>query len=162
MNRLFLWMLVIAATGFVSCDSKRVYDEYHSISTAWNKDSIVTFKLQNIDPDKKYDLFINVRNNNEFNFSNLFLIAEIQFPQGKVITDTLEYEMAAPSGEWLGTGFGNVKENKLWYKEQVSFEEPGQYVVFLKHAMRKNNSEQGIENLEGITQIGFRIEEAPK
>ncbi len=162
MNRVFLWILVIAASGFLSCDSKRVYDEYHSISTTWNKDSIVTFKLQNIVPDKKYDLFINVRNNNEFNFSNLFLIAEIQFPQGKVITDTLEYEMAAPSGEWLGTGFGSVKENKLWYKEQVSFEEPGQYVVFIKHAMRKNNSEQGIENLEGITEIGFRIEEAPK
>lgn len=162
MNRLFLWMLVTAATGFVSCDSKRVYDEYKSIPNAWNKDSIVAFKLENIAPDKKYDLFINVRNNNEFNFSNLFLIAEIQFPQGKVITDTLEYEMAAPSGEWLGTGFGSVKENKLWYKEQVSFEEPGQYVVFLKHVMRKNNSEQGIENLEGITEIGFRIEEAPK
>lgn len=162
MNRLFLWTLVIAATGFVSCDSKRVYDEYHSISTTWNKDSVVAFKLQNIAPNKEYDLFINVRNNNEFAFSNLFLIAEIQFPQGKVITDTLEYEMAAPGGEWLGTGFGSVKENKLWYKEQVSFEEHGEYVVFLKHAMRKNSSEQGIENLEGITEIGFRIEEAQK
>lgn len=162
MNRLFLWILVIAATGLVSCDSKRVYDEYHSISKTWNKDSVVAFKLEDITPNKEYNLFINVRNNNEFDFSNLFLIAEIQFPQGKVITDTLEYEMAAPDGQWLGTGFGSVKESKLWYKEQVSFEETGQYVVFIKHAMRKNNNEQGIENLEGITEIGFRIEEAPK
>lgn len=162
MNRLVLWILVIAATGLVSCDSKRVYDEYHSISKAWNKDSVVTFKLKEIAPNKEYNLFINVRNNNEFDFSNLFLIAEIQFPEGKVITDTLEYEMAAPNGQWLGSGFGSVKESKLWYKERVSFEETGQYVVFIKQAMRKNNKEQGIENLEGITEIGFRIEEAPK
>lgn len=161
MHKAVFWTIVLAAIGFVSCDSERVYDEYHSIPTAWNKDSIITFNLQNIDSIQEYDMFINVRNDNDFAYSNLFLIAEIQFPQGKVITDTLEYEMAAPNGEWLGTGFGSVKESKLWYKEDVQFNETGQYVVFIKHAMRKSNSEEGIENLEGITEVGLRIEQAP-
>lgn len=161
MHKSVFWIFALAATGFVSCDSKRVYDEYHSIPTAWNKDAIITFNLQNIDSIQEYNMFINVRNDNEFAYSNLFLIAEIQFPQGRVITDTLEYEMAAPSGEWLGTGFGSVKENKLWYKEGVKFDESGQYVVFIKQAMRKSNSEEGIENLEGITELGLRIEQAP-
>lgn len=150
--------VIIVGLFLLACDSNRVYDEYQSLPHGWNKDSIITFNLPVMDSVSNYNLFINVRNNNEFPYSNLFLIAEIQFPQGKVITDTLEYQMAVPGGEWLGTGFGDVKENKLWYKEQVKFEEPGQYKISVQHAMRKSGSEQGIENLEGITQVGLRIE----
>ena len=157
MRRSFLLILLLAFV-FASCDSDRVFDDYKSLPNQWNKDSILTFNLENIDTLQSYNLFINVRNNNDFEYSNLFLISEIQFPQGKVITDTLEYEMAAPNGKWLGTGFGDVKENKLWYKENVQFPESGKYKVSIKHAMRKNGSEQGIENLKGITEIGFRIE----
>jgi len=147
---------------FIACDSDRVFDEYKSLPNQWNKDSVLTFNLQNIDSLKNYNLFINVRNNADFAFSNLFLIAEIQFPQGKVITDTLEYEMAVPDGKWLGTGFGDIKESKLWYKEHVMFPESGEYKVSIQQAMRKNGSEDGIENLGGISEVGFRIEKTPK
>lgn len=86
----------------------------------------------------------------------------MQFPNGKVISDTLEYEMTKPNGEWLGTGFGDVKENKLWYKENVKFYESGDYCVRIKQAMRKNGQVEGIEDLQGITDVGFRIEKSEK
>ncbi len=143
---------------FLACDSDRVFDEYKSVPNEWDKDSTITFNIQEIDSAKIYDLFINIRNNSEYKYRNLFLVTEVQFPQGKVITDTLEYEMAAPNGEWLGTGFGDVKENKLWFKEQVRFEETGPYQIRIKHAMRKNGEINGIKKLEGITDVGFRIE----
>lgn len=159
MHRSFFTVILILGMFLWSCDSDRVYDEYKSIPNAWNKDSVITFNLPQIDSLKRYNLFWNIRNNNEFAYSNLFLIAQIQFPEGKVVTDTLEYQMARPDGEWLGTGFGDVKENKLWYKEQVRFNEPGQYKISVQHAMRKSGSEEGVENLEGITQVGLRIED---
>lgn len=158
MHRSFFPVLLIVGMLFWSCDESRVYDEYESTPGAWNKDSIIAFNLPKIDSLESYNLFINVRNNNNFAYSNLYLIAQIHFPHGKVITDTLEYQMAVPGGEWLGTGFGDVKESKLWYKEQVKFEEPGQYKVSVQHAMRKSGSEQGIQELEGITEVGLRIE----
>lgn len=158
MRKFFYSVLILAVTCLVSCDKNRVFDDYKSIPDGWNKDSIITFNLKNIDSVQAYDLFINIRNNNDFSYSNLFLIAQIQFPQGKVLTDTLEYQMATPGGNWLGTGFGDVKENKLWYKEGVKFTETGQYKVSIQHAMRKSGSEEGIEDLEGITEVGFRIE----
>ncbi|PKD21732.1 gliding motility lipoprotein GldH [Salegentibacter salinarum] len=142
-----------------SCDKKRVYDEYKPIHGGWEKDSTLVFNLGELDSLQNYNLFINVRNNKDYNYRNLFLITEMRFPQGKVVTDTLEYEMAAPDGSWLGTGFGDVKESKLWYKENVSFTEPGEYKIAIIQAMRKNDEVEGIENLEGITHIGFRIEE---
>lgn len=159
MHRLnFFVVLLIGFSFFASCDSKRVYDEYESVQRGWNKDSVVTFKLGELDSLKAYDLFINIRNNSDYKYSNLFLITEIQFPKGKVISDTLEYEMAAPDGSWLGTGFGDVKESKLWYKENVRFTEPGEYEVRIQQAMRENGEVDGIDNLKGITDVGFRIE----
>ena len=151
-------IICIALSAFTGCDENRVFDDYKPITGEWHKDSVVSFNIGELDSLKAYDLYINIRNNNDYNYNNLFLITEIQFPQGMVITDTLEYEMAAPEGDWLGKGFGDVKESKLYYKENVRFTEPGAYSVQIKQAMRKNGEVEGIENLEGITHVGFRIE----
>jgi len=150
-------LFVFVAVLIIGCDEKRVFDEYQAVQ-GWHKDSLVNFEIEELDSTQVYDLFINIRNNNQYAYSNLFLITKIHFPQGKVISDTLEYEMAKPSGEWLGDGFGDIKENKLWYKENVNFPEPGSYRVSIEQAMRTNGEVDGIEELEGITDIGFRIE----
>ena len=99
---------------FMSCDSNRVFDEYKSVPNQWQKNDIVEFEFKPTDTINGYNLFINLRNTNNYKFNNLFLIAEIDFPNGKSVVDTLEYKMAQPNGELLGTGFTDVKENKLW------------------------------------------------
>jgi len=162
-NLRFLTLLFLLI-GIVSCDDTRVFDEYKTVSDSWEKDEKISFTLPELDSLQGYNLFINVRNTNDYKFSNLFLISEMEFPNGKIVTDTLEYEMAKPNGEWLGVGFTDLKESKLWYKENVNFAEKGVYKVVLQHAMRKNGETLGINSLEGITDIGFRIEfaENPK
>ena len=142
----------------VSCDKTRVHDDYQSLPNEWHKDSVLTFKVEAPDTLNEYNLFINLRNNSDYKYSNLFVITEINFPYGKVISDTLQYEMAKPSGEWLGKGFGEVKESKLWYKENFRFDEDGEYSVTIQQAMRKRDSTKGIERLAGVTEVGFRIE----
>lgn len=151
---LFVLLLVL----ITSCDSKAVFDEYKSVSTAWNKEDVVNFKINAPDSIKPYNLFVNVRNTNDYKFSNLYLIVQMNFPHGKTLTDTLEYEMTKKNGEWLGEGLSVVKENKLWYKEGVIFNESGTYNVNIQHAMRNNGDVNGVVNLEGVTDVGFRIE----
>lgn len=158
MRRKFLGCLLFVSFLATSCDSKRVFDEYKSLPGHWHKDSAVTFTVQGLDTARTYDLFINIRNNNAYKYSNLFLVTKMNFPNGKVIADTLEYEMAYPNGEWMGTGFTDLKENKLWYKENVRFPEIGTYTLKIRHAMRQNGKVEGIEKLQGITEVGFRIE----
>ncbi len=150
--------LAVITVGFLSCDRNRVFDQYQTVSETWEKEEKVSFVIPKLDSTKTYNLFINIRNNNAYKFSNLFLISEMKFPNGKVITDTLEYEMASPDGKWLGSGFTDLKENKLWYKENVAFKEDGEYIFTVEHAMRKNGEVEGINSLEGISDIGFRIE----
>ena len=54
--------------------------------------------------------------------------------------------------------FRCIKENKLWYKENFIFNEEGEYTVNIQHAMRENGKVNGVVELEGITDIGFRVE----
>ncbi len=149
-------LLLFVAILFFSCDKKRVFDEYKSVGSAWHKDSIVTFNLPELDSTKRYNLFVTLRDNNNYPFNNLFLIVGIEMPNGFTKVDTLEYEMANPDGSLMGDGFSDIKENKLFYKEKVRFR--GKYKVNIKQAVRENGKVPGVTALEGITEVGFRIE----
>jgi len=152
------FILLVVSVFFLSCDSKTVFSENRSVSEGWNKNEKIIFKLPQLDSLQTYNLFINLRNTNDFKYNNIFIIAEINFPHGKIITDTLEYKMANPDGSWLGTGIGSVKENKLWYKENVSFTEDGIYKLKISQAVRNNGNIEGVKSLEGISDIGISIE----
>jgi len=143
----------------VSCDSKRVYDSYVSVSNqSWNIENPISFTFNVQDTIHKKNLFINIRNNDTYAFSNLFLVTQFNFPNGKKVVDTLEYEMADVTGKLLGVGLTEIKESKLFYKENVTFLSSGQYSVTIAQAMRKNGEIVGVDMLEGITEVGFRIE----
>lgn len=152
-NSALLLLLVIL---FSSCDKKRVFDQYKSVGTTWHKDSIVTFNLPELDSTKRYDLFVNLRANNDYQFNNLFLIVALELPNGFTKVDTLEYQMADPQGTLLGEGFSDIKESKLFYKENVRFR--SKYKVHIKQAVRENGKVPGVKALDGITEVGFRIE----
>ncbi|MDD2822393.1 MAG: gliding motility lipoprotein GldH [Flavobacterium sp.] len=149
-------ILLLVTTLLFSCDKKRVFDEYKSVGSAWHKDSIVSFNLPELDSTKRYNLFVTLRDNNNYPFNNIFLIVGMEMQNGFTKVDTLEYQMANPDGSLLGDGFTDIKESKLYYKENVRFR--GKYKVFIKQAVRETGKVPGVELLEGITDVGFRIE----
>ncbi len=156
MRNILLALLVLSM--MVSCGEALVKSEFQTTEGgSWAKDAVMEFRFSEIDTVQKHDMFINVRNDENFPYSNLFLIAELDYPSGETVTDTLEYEMALPDGSWLGKGYGSIKENKLWYKENIVFRSSGVYTLRLTHAMRKNGSVEGVVNLEGITDVGLEI-----
>jgi gliding motility-associated lipoprotein GldH len=160
MNKLLAFFLLIGI--FTSCESNTVFSETRAMDGFWGAEEVVEFKLPELDSIKKYNLFLNIRNTNEYKFNNLFLIVSMNFPHGKTVTDTLEYRMANPDGSWMGQGIGDVKENKLFYKEHVSFFEDGIYTITIAQAMRNNGEVEGVTKLEGITDVGFSVEEVSK
>lgn len=154
-NSICLFILCVVV---VSCNDNLIHSEYKSVDGAiWDKEDSMEFSFSEIDSLQEYNVFINVRNDGKFPYSNLFLIASLNTPGGKVIQDTLEYTMALPDGTWLGKGSGSIKENKLWYKENIVFPASGVYTLEVSHAMRKNGSVSGVIGLEGITDVGIEI-----
>lgn len=155
------WGAFCATVLLFSCNDNLIKSEFRATDGgAWNKDSIYQFTFEKLDTVQKHNMFITVRNDASFPYNNLFLIAELEFPNGETVKDTLEYEMALPDGTWLGKGYGSIKENKLWYRENIVFPGSGVYNLSLSHAMRKNGSVNGVENLKGITDVGFQIEKS--
>ncbi|MBC7643009.1 MAG: gliding motility lipoprotein GldH [Flavobacterium sp.] len=149
---------VLVFISLFSCDKTRVFDEYKSVGSAWNRDSIVKFDLPKLEPTKKYNLFINLRNNDNYPFNNMFLLVALENPDGLIKVDTLEYEMANLDGMLLGEGFSDTKESKLFYKENLKFDKKGVYKVRIQQAVRQNGKVAGVKELNGVTEVGFRIE----
>ena len=151
-------LLLLVALLIISCDKNRVFDEYKSVGNSWHKDSIVSFDLPQLDQTKNYNLFVTIRDNNDYPFNNIFLIVAMQQTNKKVVIDTLEYEMTEADGSLLGDGFTDVKESKLFYKENVKFNLKGKYKVKIQQANRQTGKISGVTKLEGISDVGFRIE----
>ncbi|WP_394759359.1 gliding motility lipoprotein GldH [Flavobacterium sp.] len=156
------FLLFFVAFGFISCDKSQVFDEYYTFEDGWKKNSIVNFTFEQEASKKPYNMFINIRNNDDYEFSNLFLIVKLEQPEGLIKVDTLEYQMANPDGTLLGEGFSDIKESKLWYKEKMLFPKKGKYKLSIQQAVRQTGKVKGVEKLEGITEIGFRIESLEK
>ncbi len=155
-----VFVVLIGLVLFVSCEKSTVFTGTKALPDYWDKDEVLEFSLPEMDSLKKYNMFLEIRNDNDYPFNNLFIIANLKFPHGKTVTDTLEYRMAEADGSWLGNGIGTIKDNKLWYKENVSFFEKGTYTLSLSQAVRNNGKVEGVSQLKGITDVGYSIEEA--
>lgn len=142
----------------LGCREGSYFSESHQTPGYWHKDSIVNFRFEVQDTTTQYNCYIHIRNTKDYNYNNLFIITEMQFPYGKIVVDTLEYKMAFKDGKLMGEGFGSLKYNKLWYKEAVQFSEPGEYQIKIHQAMRKPGEIEALEKLMGVEEIGFSYE----
>ncbi|MAN58710.1 MAG: gliding motility lipoprotein GldH [Flavobacteriaceae bacterium] len=156
----FFWVFSVVVLLSACNDDRMIAGEMLSLKGGWNKEQPVVFTIPELDSVQPYNLFLQVRNSNDYPFNNLFLIVSMEFPHGKTVTDTLEYRMSHPTGEWMGSGIGSIKEHKLWYKEGVTFPETGEYLLRIEHALRNNGEVEGVSQLKGITDIGYSIEPA--
>lgn len=149
--RYFLLILLPCAI-VAGCDSTRLYDKYHEITDAvWHKDSVIVFNVPVEDTLQTHNLYIQLRNETSYRFSNIWLFIEITRPGGEMLRDTFEVVLAEPSGRWLGKGYGGLKTQQVIYQRDVTFQSSGELKVEIGHGMRE-------DNLQGIHDVGFRVE----
>ena len=160
MNRIkeFVILLVISLL-FTNCEQKKGYSAYQSIGEEGLGTSPIIFEIpENVLDTLRKNIFLRLRNNNNYKYSNIFLIVSLTAGEEQITNDTLEYLMASPEGKWLGEGFLEVKESKLWWKESVIFPEERPIKINISQAVRNNNVKSGVENLKGIVSVGISIE----
>ena len=159
--RIKIFICCILFVTVSACDKKSVFDKYTSVNSRWDIDRAVLYDFKITDTIQRFNLFIKLRTSNDYKFSNLFLTVDLKYPNGKVMKDTLEYKMAKADGSMLGNGNIFIKEHKLWFKghqDAFRFSETGAYSIAIKHAVRELGNPQGVKFLEGIEDVGFRIE----
>tara|TARA_B110000003_G_scaffold125792_1_gene127948 strand:- start:11501 stop:11998 length:498 start_codon:yes stop_codon:yes gene_type:complete len=150
-------ILLITSFFVFSCESNIEYIQYNSIENQWNKDSIQNFVFELADT-KKYNTYINLRINKDYPFSNIFLITTLMDSLSVLSKDTLNFKIADKSGKFLGKKRVNIIENSLIHKEKIELEKNKKYSVSVEHAMRIINKVSGLKRLDGVVDVGYKIE----
>ena len=142
-----LFFLIITACGrnILFTDSVTMPDK------TWQLSNIPEFSYEVNDTVSKTNVSFTIRTGSDFPFRNIFLFVTAISPDGKSITDTLEYELADEKGNWYGKGSGDVHELNLPYRSNVFFPLKGPYIFKIQHGMR-------IGDLKGVYDLGLRIE----
>jgi gliding motility-associated lipoprotein GldH len=116
----------------------------------WKLTDTPVFEVPVSDTTISNNVIFTVRNGSAFPFRNIYLFVSTTSPDGKTITDTLQYNLADEKGKWYGKGFGDIHELNLPYKSNVFFPRKGIYVFKVQHGMR-------MEDLKGIYDFGLKI-----
>jgi gliding motility-associated lipoprotein GldH len=150
-------MLPLLAAAFIaltSCDDTRLFEENKEIPGGdWDISERVVFDFEVPDTTTFYNFYFNVRNTDDYPFSNLYVFSHIEFPNGKIGTDTIELPLTNPDGSWIGNGQGDIHDCQLIFRKNVRFPVAGKYHMEIEQAMR-------MEKLPGIRDVGIRIERA--
>lgn len=149
---LIFLVLISSAIFLVSCDTDSVFDKYTTIpDMKWDSKSPVVFNVDIKDTINPHNVYINIRNSSKYENMNLFLFVHTLSPSGAELVDTFECMLADDRGKWLGTGWGDIYDNRFVYKQQVRFPVQGEYTFEITQAMRT-------EELKNISDVGLRID----
>ncbi|MCB0736743.1 MAG: gliding motility lipoprotein GldH [Bacteroidetes bacterium] len=135
----------------VGCDSNLVFEKYAPINGSWLFEEPVSFTVDINQPDDIYALYVNVRNTNDYEWSNLWVKLTTIAPDSSVHNESYNLTLAEPNGQWLGKSWGGTITHEKLVQANFKFAKPGTYQFILHHDMRMNQ-------VKGITHAGIRLE----
>jgi len=137
----------------LSCKNNILFtDSAEMPENTWDLYNNPEFSVKITDTINSSNIFFTIRTGTGYPFRNIWLFVTTTSPDGKkVLTDTLEYNLADEKGNWYGKGLGDIHELDLPYRSNVFFPRKGKYIIKIQHGMREGD-------LKGVYDIGLRIE----
>jgi gliding motility-associated lipoprotein GldH len=147
---------IVSLMMISSCNSNIIYTESVAIpDNTWSLTNIPEFSFPVRDTDVRTNVYFTLRTGSLYPFRNIYFFVTASSPDGKSISDTLEYNLADEKGNWYGKGFGDIKELNLPFKSNVFFPVKGTYKFKVQHGMR-------IGDLKGVYDLGLNIEKVSR
>lgn len=144
-------LLISLALGVVACETPSEFEGNQPIDPeGWKATDAIHFEFETNDTVKLHNFYLDVRNREDYAFSNLFFFVEMEFPNGKKSVDTVECMLANEHGQWLGTPTANLYDHEFLYQRAKQFPLGGRYKIDIRQGMRT-------EALKGITDVGFKL-----
>jgi len=151
-NIFFLVMFIGMALW--ACDPDRIYENNVKIPEGnWLCSDRKCFEVDITDTISLCNIYINIRNNSNYKYMDLWLFVDVFSPVGTVERDTVKIMIADHRGKWMGHGLGDKFDLRMVFRKNVLFPATGKYIFVYEHAMRD-------EPLTGIDDTGLRIEKA--
>ena len=139
---------------FTGCGQKDFYLRNVPVENGvWPADRFYRFEVPVKDTISTYNVYLQIRNDGRYEYSNLWLFIRTNSPTGANLRDTLECRLADVQGHWQGRGSGGRFSLEIPLRYRVKFPNPGTYIFEIDQGMRN-------KELKYITDLGLRIEKA--
>ena len=149
------YIIIIAVSiCIISCDSSRVYEDYHDMDDAfWHMDSVQRFSFQIGDTTQSYNLLATFRNASSYPFYNLYFRFTLKDSAKNILEQELKevHLFDSKTGEPYGSGLGDLFDHSFPLKEEYLFNSQGKYTLELEQFMR-------MDTLPFILSVGARVE----
>jgi gliding motility-associated lipoprotein GldH len=146
-----LLMTMALAVILASCGPGNLFSGDQALEgREWDSNKKISFDVDVKSTTTYYDFFIDFRHNEDYPYSDIYLLFGIDFPNGKSTNDTIHYIMQSPDGKWLGKKSGSIIDNHVLVRHKTAFPVAGIYKFHLGHLMRD-------QKLGGIEDVGISI-----
>ncbi len=153
-HNLIALILILFIT--TSCNKDVVFTKYVKFEdNEWYAKNKAVFEVEMTDDQNLHNISLMVRHADSYPYSNIFLFVTTNYPDGKILKDTMEIILANSRGEWLGSGAGDIFDYKVPIKKNVRFPQKGKYKFEFEQAMRT-------DPLPLVMDFGFEIEKSSK
>lgn len=137
-----------------SCTNESLVNATSSINEGeWAFEDSRKLAVDVSDTLSPYNFYILVRHGADYPYQNLILYFKTYYPNNTYTVDTIDCPLAAPNGKWLGSGLGDMLDNRIMFKRNVQFPKSGEYNFELQHAMRS-------DTICCVHDIGLKIQSA--
>ncbi|GHE29398.1 gliding motility lipoprotein GldH [Sphingobacterium griseoflavum] len=138
-----------------ACNESAVFQRNESIlNHSWSYSDIPRFDVHVTDASAHYDIWVNIRHDNDYRYANLFFLLH---EKGPLLSDTshrYEIKLAELDGRWTGKSAGSLYVNQLLVKDAYQFPDTGIYHFAIEQNMRENP-------LRNITDVGITVVKKP-
>lgn len=144
-------LLLVAVLLVTACNNAVFHTEsIHLKNNEWKAEDTLFYHFNSKDTLASYDFYFEIRNTTDYDMQNLYLFITAYYPGNTYSRDTAECILAAADGKWLGKGMGKHKDNRFLFRKGVRFRKPGDFIIAVNQAMRK-------DTLNGISDVGILI-----
>ena len=148
-------ILLALTTVLISCETNRIYETNHDFEDrTWKINEAQEFEFRIDDPEKKYNLYYNVRNSLDYPYSRIFIMYHLQDSLGNELQSKLDTQdlFDQKTGVPFGTSsLGDIYDHRFLLLNDYEFKLPGKYKLKLEQSTRQ-------DTLKGVLAIGVRVE----
>ncbi len=147
----FTFFVLIAT---LSCTENRYFEANHDFSDrVWPMDEEAEFSFTIDNADVMYQLYINLRNDKDYPYRNLYIHYSLEDSTGNILEKELQdIQLFEPkTGAPFGENVSNIYSHQVLLEDSVIFPSKGEFVISYKQYMRT-------DSLQGIYSAGLRIE----
>ena len=157
LKKFLLYSAVIAfCSGLLhSCTTVDLYEKTASIPRhAWKSNFRPSFDFTIKDTSSLYTVFLVLRHNEKYNFSNIYLNLYIKGP-GQDSAQKIQRDLVLATNEkgWLGSGMDDIYEHRIPLTDAQTLK-AGNYTFTLEQIMRE-------DPLQNVLNAGIRLEKKP-